>query len=344
MLRLCGGWHFYREGTKKVDYDPHTRRFSVSFSAEPFFRQAVGPVAEWVKDYLPSAYNWERYLAVPRQVRPSTIEELEARQKWDQEYAARRKEAAAKQQPLPVEFPPYSPYYAWGDRIATSWQQAFERFTAIEGLSDEQKEQAAAALRLRRQQLANYLASQNDAIAEWEHELWRLQQLRADAGAVDLPFLGTRIEEKKAETTAASGEWIAQVQSIAQAFRTDLRGLLTDEQVGNGSIGSQVDAALQDANERKLHFVNVAVTIVVTGVGVLLLLGLFTRLAAIVGIGFLLSVMATQPPWVAGANNPVFYYQLVEIAGLIVLFATAAGRWAGLDYIIHGLLSGRRES
>ncbi|RIK72424.1 MAG: hypothetical protein DCC67_19310 [Planctomycetota bacterium] len=344
LLRLCVGWHFYREGTKKLDYDPHTGRLSVSFSAEPFFRMAVGPVADIVKDRLPNVYNWERYLAVPRQARPSTIEELEARQKWDREYAARRKAAADKKETPPVEFPPYSPYYAWADRIDQGWRKALERFTSISGLTDQQKSAAKERLEFRRQQLADYLAEQNDAIAEWEHELWRLEQMKADGGAVDLPFLGTRIEEKQAETTAASAAWIAQVQEIEQAFRNDLRGLLSEEQSADASVASAVDAALRDENDRKLHFMNVAVTVVVTGVGVLLLVGLFTRAASVLGIGFLLSVMATQPPWVPGANNPVFYYQLVEIAGLVVLVASGAGRWAGLDVFIHRLLGGRRES
>ena len=62
-----------------------------------------------------------------------------------------------------------------------------------------------------------------------------------------------------------------------------------------------------------------------------MILGLFTRLASLVGALFLLSVMATQPPWVAGANTTYFFYQLVEVAALLLLAATSAGRWAGLD-------------
>lgn len=344
VLRLLVGWHFYREGTKKLDYDPRTRTFDVTFSAEPFLRQAVGPVSEWVKDYVPSAYNWERYLAVPRQVRPSAVEELEKRQKWEAEYAAKRRQAAEKNEPVPIEFPPHSPYYDWAVRIVESWKNTLEQFKEINGLTDEQKEQAEEALQTRRQQLADYLESETDAIAEWEHELWRLEQMESQGGENDPPFLASRITEKQAETTATGNAWIAQVLSIEQAYRNDLRQLLTKSQAENPSVTSQVDAALQTENDRKLHFMNVAVTIVVTGVGVLLMVGLFSRLASAVGILFLLSVMATQPPWVPGANNPVFYYQLVEIGALAVLFATAAGRWAGLDYLIHALLGGRKES
>jgi uncharacterized membrane protein YphA (DoxX/SURF4 family) len=342
LLRLCVGWHFYREGTKKLVYNPATKRLTVGFSAEPFLRQAVGPVAEVIKDELPNVYNWERNLAVPRQSRPSTEEELEKRAQWESEYAARRGKAKKNKEPLPVEFPPHSPYYDWASRIVEGWQAALEKFTGVDGLSDEQKKKAAEALHFRRQQLADYLADETEAIAEWEHELWRLQNMEEEGGAVDLPFLGTRIEEKQAETKTASAAWIAEVQNIEQGYRTDLRELLTAEQEENADISAAVDAALVDKDEQQLHRIDVAVTCVLISVGVCLLLGLFTRLASFLGIAFLLSVMATQPPWIAGANTTVFYYQLVEIAALLVLLASAAGRWAGLDYLIRALFSRRR--
>ncbi len=115
---------------------------------------------------------------------------------------------------------------------------------------------------------------------------------------------------------------------------------MTEEQEANGSLVGQVDAALSDPQERDLHRLNVAVTWLVTGVGVCLLLGLFTRLASLAGILFLLSIIATQPPWVAGAVTTVFYYQVVEIAAFFVLLASGAGRWGGLDHFLYAAASG----
>lgn len=344
VLRLCCGWHFYREGTKKLSWNPETKELKVGFSAEPFLRQAVGPVSEYIKEDLPNVYNWERHLAVARQARPSTEEELATRAKWEADYAARRKDAEKKKEPLPVEFPPHSPYYDWASRIDKGWQTALDKFSAIEGLSKEQVADAVVALRDRRQQLADYLAGEADAIAEWEHELWRLENMEKEGGSVDLPFLGSRIEEKRAETKAASAAWIAQVRDIEHGYLTDLRSLLTEDQEANQVISDKVDAALVDANEQKLHRMNVAVTCIIIAVGACLMLGLFTRLASVVGIGFLLMVMATQPPWVAGADTKVFYYQLVEMAALAVLFASQAGRLAGLDYFLRAMFSRRRGS
>lgn len=341
LLRLATGFHFYREGTKKLTYNPDTKKIHIASVTEPFLRQAVGPVSNIVRERLPNVYNWERFLAVPRQSRPTTEEELAKRAEWETDYAKRRKEAATKKEPLPVEFPPHSPYYDWADRIVEGWTEAYDKFITIDGLSEEQKTAAATAFLFRRQQLADYFADESDAIAEWEHELWRLQELEKDEAGVSLPFLGARIDEKRAETKAASAAWISQVRDIEFTYKSDLRGLLTAEQEETTATAEAVDAALVDANAQKLHRLDVVVTCVVTGVGVLLMLGLFTRLAALVGIGFLLSVIATQPPWVPGAVTLVLYYQLVEIAALVVLFASAAGRYAGLDFIIRALFRRR---
>lgn len=347
VLRLAIGWHFYREGTKKLEYNSETGVTTIAFSAEPFLRQAVGPVAEMVKEEMPSAYNWERYLAVPRQARPTTEEELDTRAKWEADYAARRKAAAAKKQPAPIEFPPYSPYYDWADRIQSSWRTAHDRFAIIPGLSEEQRKTAAEALDFRRQQLADYLSSQTDAIAEWEHELYRLGEMEKDSGSVSLPFLGTRIQEKTTETKAATGAWVAQVKAIEEGYLADLRGIVSDKQLEDAATAQALDEALADESVEKVNKINVVVTAVIIGSGVLLMLGLFTRVACIGAAGFLLSVIASQPPWVAGSQNPVFYYQLVEIAALAVLFAAAAGQYAGLDYFIRlftGKCCCRKES
>jgi uncharacterized membrane protein YphA (DoxX/SURF4 family) len=69
-----------------------------------------------------------------------------------------------------------------------------------------------------------------------------------------------------------------------------------------------------------------------TIVGALLVLGLFTRVAALGGAAFLLSVIATQPPWLAAAADT--NYQIVLLLGLLVCAAIGAGRWGGLDFFL----------
>jgi uncharacterized membrane protein YphA (DoxX/SURF4 family) len=74
-----------------------------------------------------------------------------------------------------------------------------------------------------------------------------------------------------------------------------------------------------------------------------LVLGLCTRLAALGGAAFLVSVLLTQPPWptiyppapeVVG-HALVVDKNFVEMVALLALATTAVGRWGGLDYFLY---------
>jgi len=85
-----------------------------------------------------------------------------------------------------------------------------------------------------------------------------------------------------------------------------------------------------------------------TAVGVLLILGLFTRLASLGGIGFILLFYLCNPPFVGyfysiptEGSYLIVNKNLVELGALVVIFVTGSGRFAGLDRIVHGLF-GRR--
>jgi uncharacterized membrane protein YphA (DoxX/SURF4 family) len=70
-------------------------------------------------------------------------------------------------------------------------------------------------------------------------------------------------------------------------------------------------------------------------IGLCLIAGLFTRLAAFGGGVFLLSVVAAQPFWIPDAVG--MWKESIEMVALFTLSATPVGRWAGLDFLIHGL-------
>jgi thiosulfate dehydrogenase [quinone] large subunit len=85
-----------------------------------------------------------------------------------------------------------------------------------------------------------------------------------------------------------------------------------------------------------------------TLVGVLLILGLFTRLASLGGIGFLLLFYLCNPPFVgyfysipSEGSYLVVNKNLVELCALVVISLTGSGRFAGLDRIVHALVARR---
>ena len=80
-------------------------------------------------------------------------------------------------------------------------------------------------------------------------------------------------------------------------------------------------------------------------VGACLILGLFTRLASLAGIAFVLMFYLAAPPWIglsyaipSEGSYLIINKNLVEAGALLVIFFTGSGQFAGLDRIVRGLL------
>jgi thiosulfate dehydrogenase [quinone] large subunit len=85
-----------------------------------------------------------------------------------------------------------------------------------------------------------------------------------------------------------------------------------------------------------------------TLVGAFLILGLFTRLASLAGIAFILLFYLATPPFVgyfysipSEGSYLIVNKNLVELGALVVILVTRSGLFAGLDRILHGLLARR---
>jgi uncharacterized membrane protein YphA (DoxX/SURF4 family) len=340
---MITGFHFFRQGTEKLEYNPRTGETRIAFAGtEPFLRGAVGPWADFYKRDLPTFHDWERLLNVPTDATTPSEEQAAENAKWDAEYKKRVDAATAKKEVAPVEFAPYLRAGKWGEQTAKDWTAKVARFKSLPGITEDQRKAADKALNIRLTQLAVIITGLDAEIADWQHELWRLKVLNDEPTAASLPFAEVRITEKQAETKAATAGWVAEVKSLEADLDADLRAGLDAEQASNPPLLDQFAVAVADPKEQKMRTVNTVVTCAIIGIGACLILGLATRLAALGGIVFLVMVMASQPPWVAGAKSDVFYYQLVEVAAFFVLFVVGAGRWAGLDFILRALLRRRR--
>jgi uncharacterized membrane protein YphA (DoxX/SURF4 family) len=301
---------------------------------------AKGPLAPLYLAHTRSDHDWRSLLASPRENTPLTDDQTAEQTKWTREYAARQADAKKSGQPIPVEFPPESASAEWAKKIADDWRTAVIRFTAIEGVTVAQKEAAEKALAARLNELATYIRGAEQDIAEYRHDLWRLANWRQSPEAGDVPFVKQRIATKSNETSSAVVGWREETCIIEDGLRDDLNDILTDEQRTQSEIAAAMDNAVADENQHKLDFVNSTAMIVTIGVGLCLIFGLFTRLAAIVGALFLFGVIASQPFWITGAAPTM--NQCVELAALLVLAGAGAGRWAGMDGCLAALFGRRR--
>ncbi len=340
FLRLCVGWHFFSEGIKKVEYDTGSGDWNMVFSAEGFLNGAKGPLAGFFQSQAPTTHNWRESLAVSRQLDSAKSAKLAG---WVASYVKRRQGELQSGMATEPQFAEFSPAAAWGEEIRKDWQAKLQRFRDIKSLSNEQRKQAEGVFQKYERYLADCLAEDALAIEAYQHEIFRLEEAKQTPGFDEVPFQIARVADQQAAVDRTPGKWVAQVKVLGEGYADELHGLLSVAEQ-DSPLGARVQSAVTNPETRRLDRMNVLVTCVVTGVGICLLMGLFTRVAAIVGALFLLSVMATQPPWVPGAATLVFYYQLVEFAALLFLAAVGAGRWAGLDFIIQGLWSIRRPT
>ncbi|HOW70793.1 MAG TPA: DoxX family protein [Phycisphaerae bacterium] len=131
---------------------------------------------------------------------------------------------------------------------------------------------------------------------------------------------------------AARQALLARAEAPLKAMEANTLSKLRPEQMAKGAPPRE---------KSQSRFSDWANMLALTAIGVCLMIGLFTRLAALGAIGLLIMYYFCMPPWPGLPESPAtegHYYivnkNLVEAAALLVIAASGAGRWAGLDAFI----------
>jgi uncharacterized membrane protein YphA (DoxX/SURF4 family) len=170
-----------------------------------------------------------------------------------------------------------------------------------------------------------------DDIRQYYAELKRRDE-NAQNPARSLASLRAQDARIAQERTQLVAPVLASIDKMWKDLETDLNALATDEQYqrhGRTEIGKVGRRPLDS------EFVDAVIPYFDMIVGACLILGLFTRPAAIAGGLFLASVCLSQWPLAPGAA-PI-YAQAIEMLALFFLAAVGAGQYAGLDFIFSSL-------
>jgi uncharacterized membrane protein YphA (DoxX/SURF4 family) len=265
-------------------------------------RAAKGPLAPMFQAVLPGDYGFKQILAGP---------------------GPQPKDPKAK----PDDKNPDDPDQKMLAEVKNAFGQIYSQFVSSYPLRPEQKKAADAVYNRTTSLYEAWIGENTDAINDWFHERDRLTAARSLASATEVPYQEERIADAKSKLDAEAAGWLKNVRTMEHNYRLDLEQVLDTEQLSAGSMSSP---------SATLRTVDAVMTYGILTIGVLLFLGLFTRLASLAGAAFLLSVVLTQPFWVS-ETTPTFN-QLVEMFALLTLATTNVGRWAGLDFFIHYLL------
>jgi uncharacterized membrane protein YphA (DoxX/SURF4 family) len=133
---------------------------------------------------------------------------------------------------------------------------------------------------------------------------------------------------------------VGPVQALEKEMKAAAEELLTTQQLAMGPVPEPTTPVSQ-INWRTMWGLTIF--------GLLLMLGLGTRLSALGGAGLLFLFYMAMPPWPYVQEIPSIEHNLfvnkvfVEMVALLVIASLPTGRWFGLDAIIAGLLFRRRQ-
>ncbi len=219
------------------------------------------------------------------------------------------------------------------DQTITLWDQYRAKVVDYYEFDSAQQDAAVECATKWQKQLEWYFAEHGDKILEYFQGLDRRAKNRADQARQEVDSLRGQAAKIEADLVAARAPWLDQVGKLWAGYESELNAIATPQQRQRGAVQLGKPAVgLLDTNtiDRIVPWFD-------TIVGALLIVGLFTRIAALAGAGFLFSIILTQWPGSPGAQ-PV-YYQTIEMLSMLVLAAVAAGQFAGLDFILYSVWS-----
>jgi uncharacterized membrane protein YphA (DoxX/SURF4 family) len=176
-----------------------------------------------------------------------------------------------------------------------------------------------------------------DRLAQFRLEKQNVDALRKlETAAVDSVAFVPSEKLKKAEENLEKSTKSLHADIVARnkEMKSGLEEMLTDTQ-------KKVAPPRTPEGWTFLKILDLVTICVITLAGLLLMLGLFTRLACILAAGFLLLTFLSAPPlpWLplapATEGNPIYINKnLIEFFALLALAGTASGRWFGIDALL----------
>jgi uncharacterized membrane protein YphA (DoxX/SURF4 family) len=219
------------------------------------------------------------------------------------------------------------------ERMGARWDAYLEEFRGRYTLDEQQQAEAVKRLESRKAILEDYLASQRDGIGTYFHDLERVRTTEEGQAA----FQEKRAWDQRKKVRSQAAPWLKWVDDQDKQFREDLQNLLTEEQ-GRGNPPTEPLT--------QLKIVDVMTKYSNILIGVCLIVGLFTRFAAVSGAVFLGMIVLSQPPWPtiyppdppSAGKSMIVNKEFIEMLALATLATMPVGRWGGLDWFVHHLI------
>ena len=333
-LRLVVGFHFYKEGIDKVRY---------GFDAQYFLKGAKGPFKKFFLSMTDDA-NGRMQLGITETLDKDgrtdfRVDNERSLAVWNDfieqataYYAFGSPELIEK---IEADIRDYEKLAAGEDDSAA---RARSRIKDLKVQVEEiklQPKRVANALQAHEWELEDWTNINRVPVLAWYRTGGRLDGFERDGAdrdkvAVDVSSLRGQVDSIEKDRNKEMAKWKGEVSQIWDSLETQINSLPVGQQAREtGPLPLHRPFAQKNSRH---DIVNKVIPWFDITVGVLLILGLFSRWASLAAAAFLFSVLLTQPFWVPGAAPT--HYQAIEMVACLVLFAVHAGRFGGLDYFI----------
>ncbi len=228
------------------------------------------------------------------------------------------------------------------ERAVLMWEKHVARAEAFYGFDDKQKAEARSVHSRWQKLLETFAAEFEPELIEYFQGVRRRDRNREDPAMQGVESLRGQTKKWESKLKGSGAPLIATAETLRSGFEMAIydlanetqrrRGLLTVAEPGRRTV----DSVTMDS------FIPVFDIVI----GLLLMFGLLTRMASVIGALFLGSVVLSQFPGATGAVAT--WPQAIEMVALFVLAATAAGQFAGLDLFtapfFRRLLAGKKKT
>lgn len=220
------------------------------------------------------------------------------------------------------------------ERTKGYWEWYRGQVAGHYAFDETQQKQADQVLARTLKQYQYVLDLNADDLTEIEFGRTRLADLNSRSERREVASLKGQKETIQREWRQKLDPILSDIDNAWDNLERDLNGVATAEQLQSRGLlylpvprDEPIDTTVVD---KLIPWFDVFV-------GACLLLGLLTPVAALAAGAFLFSVFLSQYPPTSGPTST--YYQLIESMACCVLASTGAGRFAGLDAIIHAALN-----
>lgn len=163
-----------------------------------------------------------------------------------------------------------------------------------------------------------------------------------DLSQATLDFDREHLRHTNEQIRALRNEVVAPVRALDRELKLAARNLLTTKQLAAGPVPPEMS---------RLVWSNRLTILGLIGLGILLIVGFFTRTAAFLAAIMVLMFYLVSPPWpgvppAPGPEHSLFVNKnLIEVAALLTLAFVPTGHWFGLDAITRKLFRrGKKET